>query len=297
MKALVELYLQQFKTTMAMMFQYRAMLLIWTIGQILEPLVYLIVWSVVSVNSGGSVGGFTAADFAAYYILFMLVNQVSYTWIMYEFEYRIREGNFSSTLLRPVHPIHSDIADNVSSKLITLPIIIVVAVVLAVALYYFLRRTRWGYEIEVIGSNSRAARYAGMNIKRSIMVITLLSGAFAGLAGMSEVSGVIHRLQEGISPGYGFSGIIVAALARYNPIGVLVVSLLFGALLVGGYTLQTVGISANIVQILQGAVLVFVLISDFLLNYRVRFVGTPAIISALQRRLPRLTPGGGEKPQ
>ena len=124
MKALVELYIQQFKTTLAMMFQYRASLLIWMIGQVLEPLVYLIVWSVVSENSGGSVGSYTTSDFAAYFILLMLVNQVTYTWIMYEFEYRVREGILSFALLKPVHPIHSDIADNVSSKLITLPIMI-----------------------------------------------------------------------------------------------------------------------------------------------------------------------------
>ncbi len=132
MKAFVELYIQQFKTTMAMMFQYRASLVIWMIGQVIEPLVYLIVWSAVSNSSGGSVGGYTAQEFAAYFILLMLVNQFSYTWIMYEFEYRVREGILSFALLKPVHPIHSDIADNLSSKLITLPIMIVIAIGLAV---------------------------------------------------------------------------------------------------------------------------------------------------------------------
>ena len=131
MKALVELYVQQFKTTMASMFQYRASLLIWTIGQVLEPLVYLIIWSIVSNSNGGSVGDYSTRQFAAYFIILMVVNQVTYTWIMYEFEYRIREGMLSFALLKPVHPIHSDIADNVSSKLITLPIIILVAIGLA----------------------------------------------------------------------------------------------------------------------------------------------------------------------
>ena len=131
MKPLFDLYLQQFKTTLAMMLQYRTALLIWTIGQVLEPLVYLIIWSVVSTGSGGSVGSYTTAEFAAYYVVLMLVNQITYTWIMYDFEYRVREGTLSATLLRPVHPIHSDIADNLSSKLITLPIIIVVAAGLA----------------------------------------------------------------------------------------------------------------------------------------------------------------------
>jgi ABC-2 type transport system permease protein len=130
-KSLIELYGQQFRTTMATMFAYRASLLIWMIGQVLEPLVYLIVWSIVSNTSGGSVGDYTASEFAAYFILLMLVNQVTYTWIMYEFEYRVREGILSFALLRPVHPVHSDIADNISSKLITTPFMILVAIGLA----------------------------------------------------------------------------------------------------------------------------------------------------------------------
>jgi len=143
MKVLFELYIQQFKTTLATMFAYRASLLIWTIGQVLEPLVYLIVWSLVSTASGGSVGGYTANQFAAYFIILMLVNQVTYTWVMYVFEYRIREGTFSSTLLKPVHPIHSDIADNVSSKLITTPFMILVAVVLTALFHPSLSPTIW----------------------------------------------------------------------------------------------------------------------------------------------------------
>ena len=143
MKALFELYVQQFKTTLAMMFQYRASLLIWTIGQVLEPLVYLIVWSVVSESSGGSVGSFSTGDFAAYFIALMLVNQFTYSWIMYVFEYRIREGQLSFALLKPVHPIHSDIADNVSSKLITLPIVILMAAALSVAFHAIFALTLW----------------------------------------------------------------------------------------------------------------------------------------------------------
>ncbi len=131
MRDLVGLYVQQFKTTFASMLQYRASLFIWMIGQVLEPLIYLVVWSTVSASRGGSVGDYTAAGFAAYYIVFMLVNQMTYTWIMYEYEYRIREGLLSPALLRPVHPIHADVADNVSSKLVTLPVMLLIALGLA----------------------------------------------------------------------------------------------------------------------------------------------------------------------
>jgi ABC-2 type transport system permease protein len=130
-RAFFELYLQQFKTTLASTLQYRASLVIWMIAHILEPLVYLIVWSAVSATHGGQVGDITTRGFAAYYIVLMLVNHVTYTWIMYEYEYRVREGELSFALLKPVHPIHSDIADNISSKLITLPMMLAAAAILA----------------------------------------------------------------------------------------------------------------------------------------------------------------------
>jgi ABC-2 type transport system permease protein len=134
---------QQFKTTLASLFQYRASLLIWMIGQVLEPLVYLIVWSVASKSSGGSIGSYSTGEFAAYFIVLMVVNQVTYTWIMYEFEYRISDGTLSFDLLKPVHPIHGDIADNISSKLITLPLMILIAAGLGVAFHVSLSPELW----------------------------------------------------------------------------------------------------------------------------------------------------------
>ena len=123
-------YRQQFRTTLASFIQYRASIFIWTIDRILEPLIYLVVWSAVAHATGGSVGGFDTAHFAAYFIVMMLVTQVTYTWVMYEYEYKIRHGSLSFALLRPIHPIHTDLVDNVSSKLITLPLMLVAAAVL-----------------------------------------------------------------------------------------------------------------------------------------------------------------------
>jgi len=130
MRGFAELYAQQFKTTFAAMLQYRASLAIWLIGHVLEPLIFLVVWSTVSASGGGSVGGFTRADFAAYFILLMLVNHLTYTWIMYEYEYRVRHGSLSFALLRPVHPIHADVADNLTSKVVSLPGMLLVALLL-----------------------------------------------------------------------------------------------------------------------------------------------------------------------
>lgn len=143
MKGLADIYLQQFKTGIASMLQYRATLVIWLIGNILEPLIYLVVWSTVSRSSGGSVGGYDARGFAAYYIVLMLVNQVSFTWVMYEFDYRIREGTFSAILLHPVHPIHADIAENLSSKVVSLPFVVAAAAGLTAIFHPAFKLTLW----------------------------------------------------------------------------------------------------------------------------------------------------------
>jgi ABC-2 type transport system permease protein len=127
---MLELYRQQMKTSFAGMLQYRVALVIWLISQVLDPLIYLIVWSTVSSASGGEVGGYTQGDFAAYFLALMLVNNITYSWIMHEYEYRVREGLLSAALLRPVHPIHADIADNLSSKMISTPGMVLVAVAL-----------------------------------------------------------------------------------------------------------------------------------------------------------------------
>jgi ABC-2 type transport system permease protein len=143
MRGLTEIYAQQFKTTFASFVQYRAALVIWLIGHVLEPLIYLVVWSTVSRSSGGSVGGFTPADFAAYFIVLMIVNHITFTWIMYEYEYRVRQGTLSFDLLRPVHPIHSDIADNMTSKLITLPGMLAIAALLGLIFQPAFRAVPW----------------------------------------------------------------------------------------------------------------------------------------------------------
>ncbi|MCA9879889.1 MAG: ABC transporter permease, partial [Thermomicrobiales bacterium] len=117
----------------------------------------------------------------------------------------------------------------------------------ALLLWFLLRRTRWGYEISVMGENPRAARYAGMPMTRTILLVMALSGALAGLAGMSEVAGIGHQLQRNLSPGYGYAAIIVAWLARLHPFGAVLVAFLLAALTVGGDQLQmSLGLPAAI---------------------------------------------------
>lgn len=145
---------------------------------------------------------------------------------------------------------------------------IFIAILIALILWIVIRSTRWGYEVRVIGESPEAARYSGMNTVRNIALVMLISGGIAGIAGMVEVAGVTHRLQQGLSPGYGFTGIIVAWLARLNPIAIIVVSYLFGGLLVGGYSVQTSGVPFSVVQMLQGLILFFLLGGDIFITHR-----------------------------
>jgi simple sugar transport system permease protein len=150
----------------------------------------------------------------------------------------------------------------------TLHLGFIIAVLTAVVVWWILERSKWGYEIKLIGDNKEAARYAGINIVRNVILVMMLSGALAGLAGMTEITGVVHRLQERISPGYGFTGIIIAWLAKLNPFAVILVSVLFGALIVAGREIQPAGLS----QLLQGIILFMVISSDVLLRYQIRFI-------------------------
>ena len=148
---------------------------------------------------------------------------------------------------------------------------IVFGLVAAFILLFVLRRTRFGYELTVIGDNPRAARYAGMHIGRMTVIVMTISGALAGLAGMSEVAGVGHQLERTVSAGYGYTAIIVAWLARLHPIGIILVSFLMSVILVGSDTLQTsIGLPGSVGPMLQGALLFFLLGGDFLTRYRIR---------------------------
>lgn len=131
MTGLLDIYRAQIRTAIATELQYRVALLIWLFGTVLDPVIYLTVWVTAARSSGGMAGGYTAGDFAAYFIVRMLVNHLTFTWIMWEFEFRVRQGVFSALLLRPLHPIHKDIVDNVTYKLLALTVLLPTAVVLA----------------------------------------------------------------------------------------------------------------------------------------------------------------------
>ena len=143
---------------------------------------------------------------------------------------------------------------------------LIFALIAAAVVWYILYRSLWGYEIRLVGDNPRAAEYAGINITRNTVLVLMASGALAGLAGMSEISGVVHRLQTNISPGYGFTGIIIAWLAKLNPLVVIPVSILFGGLILAGREIQPAGVP----RLIQGIILFMLIASDVLLRYQIR---------------------------
>ena len=153
---------------------------------------------------------------------------------------------------------------------------ILLGVVAAIILAWVLFRSRWGYEIRVIGDNAKAARYAGINVARNIIVVMAISGALAGLAGMNEVA-ALRELNGHFQRGYGFTGVIVAWLARLNPLAAILVALLFGGLLVGTQLIQPQGISS----MLQGVILFVVVGTELLFRYRVRLDRVEPMVGVL----------------
>ena len=152
---------------------------------------------------------------------------------------------------------------------------LIIAIIVAFLIWLVLDRTKWGLEIKVIGKNPVAARYAGMDIARNVLLVMCISGGVAGLAGFSQVAGVGHRLQNGIAVGDGFTAIIVAWLAKLNPWAILLVSILLAGLSTGGDQLQiTMGLPAAVSGVLQGSILFFVLGADVFINYRLRVIRT-----------------------
>jgi general nucleoside transport system permease protein len=143
-----------------------------------------------------------------------------------------------------------------------------IAVVLAVLVYILLWRTTWGYRIRAVGQNPDASRYAGIKVKRYVVLALVLSGAFAGLAGVMQVYGVNYRMiTDGSASGFtgsaGFNGIVAALFGQLHPIGTIPASILFGALLVGANKMQrVVQVPSALITALNGLVVVFVVSSE-----------------------------------
>lgn len=135
----------------------------------------------------------------------------------------------------------------------------IIALVMAVVVYIFLWRTTIGYRIRAVGLNPHAARYAGIRVPFYQALSLILGGAFSGLAGAVEVMGVQHRMLEGLSGGYGFSGIVAALFGNLHPLGAIPASILFGGLLVGADKMQrAVQVPSALIDALLGLIVLLV---------------------------------------
>ncbi len=149
----------------------------------------------------------------------------------------------------------------------------VIALVLAGALFYFIRHTAFGYEINVVGESTNTARYAGIHVGRVVLITVFLSGALCGLAGMLQVSGISETLTRDVGGGVGYTAIITAWLSSLSSPVIVVVSFFFAMLVQGGDYIQTAfNISASVAKILQAVILFFVLGSEFFVQYRLKWV-------------------------
>jgi len=166
---------------------------------------------------------------------------------------------------------------SVSGLVIPLGALVALAVALVVSVLY--TRTRFGFEVTVIGDSARAGRYAGMRTRRKILAVMCLSGAIAGIGGASQDGDFRHQLDpRGLTQAnYGYTGIVVAALARYNPFAVVLIAFLLGGLQNAGYTLQGADFPNGLVGVLQGLILFCALGGELFVRYRIRFARRHAV--------------------
>jgi len=148
----------------------------------------------------------------------------------------------------------------------------VIALVAAFAVWVLMKKTALGYEMRAVGHNPEAARFAGMPVNRVLMKTALLSGGLAALAGFSEVSGLKGNLTLDLSPGYGYSGIVVAMLSMLNPIGVIASAIFVAGIFVGADAMsRSAGVPSYIADVMVATALLTMVVSMLFMRFRLRW--------------------------
>jgi len=259
-----------------------AMLSYWVVSQIstligtLSPGLYLLV-VITSGFLGGALLGWISGVMKAYFQVDIIISTVLLNYIinnvilmlLYDKKYWMDPASFY-----PRTPAVPDLA--------RYPILfeghrihmgVIVALLAAFVVYFILKKTALGYDIRALGANPIAARFRGIDVKKVLIITMVISGGLAGLAGAGEVFGVHHKLQMDISPGYGYTGIIVGMLAELNPLLTIVTAVFFGGLINGSVKLVTsIGIPTALIFAIQAIILIFMLAVRVLTRYRVRRV-------------------------
>lgn len=225
---------------------------------------------------GGAIWGIVPAYLKVKFGINEIISTLMFNYIAYQFVQYLVYGPWKGKT-----KYGFPYTDNLPTKA-TIPLIkgsrihlltLIIGVVLLFLVYFFTNKTKYGYEIKVVGENPYAAKYAGISFLKVALVVMIISGGLAGIAGVGEVAAIHKHLTypEQISSGYGYAGIIVAWLSGLNPLLVIVSSLFFGGLLVGGDIIQTsFGFPVATIQIFNGLILISLLISTFLTEYKIK---------------------------
>ena len=235
--------------------------------------VLLIVMAVASVIAGGLWGlipAFFKTRFGTNETLFtLMLNYIVISFITYlrEGPWRNPEGGFAAM---PRFTKQARLPELMIPGIGAVHIGWVVMIVMVIFVFIYLRYTKQGYELTVVGENMMTARYAGMPVKKIVLRTMFMSAGICGLVGMLQVAGPDRQLTDAVSNGRGFTAVSIAWLARLSPFGVMVVSFLFSVMQKGCSMMQTeYRIPASMSDILQGIILFFVLGSEFFIRYRV----------------------------
>jgi general nucleoside transport system permease protein len=211
----------------------------------------------------GIIPGYLKARFGAHEV----VNTIMMNWIAFKLSDWLLNGPMKASGFRPVTPNIEATAElpRFFPDPIRLNWGLILAFVVAYALYWFLFKTTLGFEVRSVGANPDAAKYAGMSIIKNLVLVMAMAGGLAGLAGSAQVLGVDHWVGQGFSAGYGFDAIALALLGKSHPFGVVLAALLFGFLRSGATRMQSMaGIPIDIISIIQGLVIIFIAAPDII---------------------------------
>lgn len=198
----------------------------------------------------------------------LMMNYIAVKWVTY-----LQYGPWKDPAEKNMPKIFKFTENATLPKVFGVHIGWIIALILVAAVYIMMKYTKFGFEVSVLGENAQTARYAGMNVVRTLIIAVLISGGICGLAGMIQATGNEGRLANDISAGLGFTAIITAWLAKLSAPMILVTSFLFAILLQGGSYLQVaMQIPASVAEVIQGIILFFVLASEFFTNYKIVYV-------------------------
>jgi simple sugar transport system permease protein len=252
-------------------------MLAYTLYRIFQPILYrpaLLTVIILGGFLGGALLALISSLMKVYFNVDIIISTVLLNYIvrtmleflLYDHKYWMGEGFWPRT-----DPIIKDAWYPILVQDARLHMGFLISVGLGFLIHWLLKRTPYGFDIRALGANPVATKFTGINIGRIIVITMLLSGGLAGLAGAGEVFGVHHNVSMSIVRGYGYTGIIVAMVAELNPLIVIIVAILFGGLVNGSVILVTsTGTHSSIIYVIQALILLFVLTSRALMNYRIR---------------------------